>query len=337
MNYMGTVSPNGAKRANANTFATLRWSPSALNIQEDGADEKSARESSEIRFWGCFWFCVCFWVVVFWVGELCRAENEAKKAKLALVLGSSLQIVPSGDLPLLTIPDARYKKRKRSSLSSSGGKNKKTVTRKTTGGQLAIVNLQATEKDQFADLVVHAKTDQVMLQVAKYLNIEIPDYVRKDAFGVRYVAHASNEDNEDKRIHLKVQIVSQHFESDHDIPVPWLEDIDVKSIPKWVKVKNLEQETKRVGGLFVCKTFEFMRMFSDFLNDDDDDEEIVFEIKPNARLNSSPTISTTRSSRALQRLLERVTKGEKLTLSSCEESETIDNIETHVVRYQQKR
>ena len=37
------------------------------------------------------------------------------------------------------------------------------------------------------------------------------------------------------------------------------------------------------------------------------------------------------------RLLERVTKGEKLTLSSCEESETIDNIETHVVRYQQKR
>jgi mono-ADP-ribosyltransferase sirtuin 6 len=269
--------------------------------------------------------------------ELCRAENEAKKAKLALVLGSSLQIVPSGDLPLLTIPDARYKKRKRSSLSSSGGKNKKPVTRKTTGGQLAIVNLQATEKDQFADLVVHAKTDQVMLQVAKYLNIEIPDYVRKDAFGVRYVAHASNEDNEDKRIHLKVQIVSQHFESDHDIPVPWLEDIDVKSIPKWVKVKNLEQETKRVGGLFVCKTFEFMRMFSDFLNDDDDDEEIVFEIKPNARLNSSPTISTTRSSRALQRLLERVTKGEKLTLSICEESETIDNIETHVVRYQQKR
>jgi len=274
--------------------------------------------------------------------ELCRAESEAKKAKLALVLGSSLQIVPSGDLPLLTIPDARYKKRKRSSKSNA--KNKKLATRKTTGGQLAIVNLQTTEKDQFADLVIHAKTDQVMLHVAKYLDLEIPDYVRKDAFGVRYLARASNEDDEDKHVRLTVQIVSQYFEDfGRDVPVPWLEDIDVVSISKWVKVeKPHHEETKRVVGLFTRKTFEFVGMFSDVLNDDDvehksDDGEIVFEIKPNARLNAKPAIRTTRSSRALKRLHERMTKAEELALSRWEETETIDNIETHVVRYQQQQ
>ena len=77
-------------------------------------------------------------------------------------------------------------------------------------------------------------------------------------------------------------------------------------------------------------------MFSDFLNDDDDDEEIVFETKPNARSFQSNHLDDALVS-SFARLLERVTKGEKLTLSSCEEPETIDNIETHVVRYQQKR
>jgi hypothetical protein len=32
-----------------------------------------------------------------------------------------------------------------------------------------------------------------------------------------------------------------------------------------------------------------------------------------------------------------MTKAEELALSRCEETETIDNIETHVVRYQQQQ
>ena len=82
-----------------------------------------------------------------------------------------------------------------------------------------------------------------------------------------------------------------------------------------------------------------MRMLTDFLNSQEDVEnnpdEIVFEVKPNARLNSKLNITMTRSVRALQRrLCERVVKGEKPFLSSYVESETIDNIETHVVYYQ---
>ena len=274
--------------------------------------------------------------------ELCRAESEAKNAKLALVLGSSLQIIPSGDLPLLTIPDARYKKRKRS--KSTRSKNKKSE-RKTIGGQLAIVNLQETEKDQFADLVIHAKTDEVMLQVAKYLDVKIPEYRRKDAFGVRYVAYivnsnftsAASGNDEEKHIHLTVEILSQYFEGKNDIPVPWLEDINVVSFQNWAKIEN-EEETKRVEGLFISKKFGFMRMLTDFLNSQEDVEnnpdEIVFEVKPNARLNSKPNITMTRSVRALQRRLRERVKGERPFLSSYVESETIDNIETHVVYYQ---
>ena len=258
------------------------------------------------------------------------------------MLGSSLQIIPSGDLPLLTIPDARYKKRKRS--KSTRSKNKKSE-RKTIGGQLAIVNLQETEKDQFADLVIHAKTDEVMLQVAKYLDVKIPEYRRKDAFGVRYVAYivnsnftsAASGNDEEKHIHLTVEILSQYFEGKNDIPVPWLEDINVVSFQKWYKIEN-EEETKRVEGLFISKKFGFMRMLTDFLNSQEDVEnnpdEIVFEVKPNARLNSKPNITMTRSVRALKRRLRERVKGERPFLSSYVESETIDNIETHVVYYQ---
>ena len=179
--------------------------------------------------------------------ELCRAENEAKKAKLALVLGSSLQIVPSGDLPLLTIPDARYKKRKRSSLSSSGGKNMKPVTRKTTGGQL-VLSTYNDRKDQFADLVVPRKRTKLC---CRWRNIWILKFQTTwEKTLACHVAHASNEDNEDKRIHLKVQIVSQHSVTTHLILVGryWREKHS-----KMGKSKEPEQETKRFGGLFVAK------------------------------------------------------------------------------------
>ena len=55
-----------------------------------------------------------------------RAEKESRDGTLALVLGSSLQITPSCNLPLKTI---------------HGGK-----------GSLAIVNLQATPKARNAGL-----------------------------------------------------------------------------------------------------------------------------------------------------------------------------------------
>ena len=148
---------------------------------------------------------------------------------------------------------------------------------------------------------------------------------------------AASGNDEEKHIHLTVEVLSQYFEGKNDIPVPWLEDINVVSFQNWAKIEN-EEETKRVEGLFISKKFGFMRMLTDFLNSQEDVEnnpdEIVFEVKPNARLNSKPNITMTRSVRALQRRLRERVKGERPFLSSYVESETIDNIETHVVYYQ---
>ena len=109
---------------------------------------------------------------------------------------------------------------------------------------------------------------------------------------------AASGNDEEKHIHLTVEILSQYFEGKNDIPVPWLEDINVVSFQNWAKIEN-EEETKRVEGLFISKKFGFMRMLTDFLNSQEDVEnnpdEIVFEVKPNARLNSKPNITMTRS------------------------------------------
>lgn len=72
-----------------------------------------------------------------------------RRADLALTLGTSLQIKPSGDLPLLT---------------------------KRTGGKLVIVNLQPTKHDKHAHLRIHSYVDEVMGQLMKLLGLEVPEW-----------------------------------------------------------------------------------------------------------------------------------------------------------------
>ena len=49
------------------------------------------------------------------------------------------------------------------------------------GGKLVILNLQQTPKDRKADLVIHARCDQVMQQVMAKLGLPIPVYTRTDS------------------------------------------------------------------------------------------------------------------------------------------------------------
>uniref|UniRef100_A0AAR2LH24 NAD-dependent protein deacylase sirtuin-6 n=1 Tax=Pygocentrus nattereri TaxID=42514 RepID=A0AAR2LH24_PYGNA len=81
--------------------------------------------------------------------DLNRADEASRRADLALTLGTSLQIKPSGDLPLLT---------------------------KRTGGKVVIVNLQPTKHDKHAHLHIHGYVDEVMSQMMKLLGLEIPDW-----------------------------------------------------------------------------------------------------------------------------------------------------------------
>ncbi|KAG9480690.1 hypothetical protein GDO78_012252 [Eleutherodactylus coqui] len=79
--------------------------------------------------------------------DLTLAHEACRKADLAITLGTSLQIKPSGNLPLLT---------------------------KRKGGKLVIVNLQPTKHDRYGDLRIHGYVDEVMTQLMQHLGLEIP-------------------------------------------------------------------------------------------------------------------------------------------------------------------
>ncbi|XP_036410377.1 NAD-dependent protein deacetylase sirtuin-6 [Megalops cyprinoides] len=81
--------------------------------------------------------------------DLNRADEACRRADLALTLGTSLQIKPSGNLPLVT---------------------------KRKGGKLVIVNLQPTKHDKHADLRISGYVDEVMGQLMKLLGLEIPKW-----------------------------------------------------------------------------------------------------------------------------------------------------------------
>ncbi|XP_072220457.1 NAD-dependent protein deacylase sirtuin-6 isoform X2 [Leuresthes tenuis] len=81
--------------------------------------------------------------------DLNRADEASRRADLALTLGTSMQIKPSGDLPLLT---------------------------KRKGGKVVIVNLQPTKHDKHAHLRVHGYVDEVMKQLMELLGLDVPKW-----------------------------------------------------------------------------------------------------------------------------------------------------------------
>uniref|UniRef100_F6ZW81 protein acetyllysine N-acetyltransferase n=2 Tax=Ciona intestinalis TaxID=7719 RepID=F6ZW81_CIOIN len=72
-------------------------------------------------------------------------------ADLAITIGSSLQIVPAANLPLLT---------------------------KKNGGKVVIINLQQTKHDKKADLLIRGYADDIMRIVMNKLNILVPSYTK---------------------------------------------------------------------------------------------------------------------------------------------------------------
>ncbi|XP_065640350.1 NAD-dependent protein deacylase sirtuin-6 isoform X2 [Hydra vulgaris] len=87
-------------------------------------------------------------------GNLCqqkgkRGLSNCRKSDLSLCLGTTLQIVPSGKIPLLTIKN---------------------------NGKIVIVNLQKTKYDKKASLLIHSYVDDVMQGVMKGLGLDIPEY-----------------------------------------------------------------------------------------------------------------------------------------------------------------
>jgi len=73
-----------------------------------------------------------------------------RKADLCLCLGTSLQILPCGNMPLLT---------------------------KKNGGQIVIINLQTTRLDKQCDLRIHAYVDHVLSEARALLFLSLLGYI----------------------------------------------------------------------------------------------------------------------------------------------------------------
>jgi len=83
--------------------------------------------------------------------DLSLSDTHSMMADLSIVMGSTLQIIPAGNLPTYA---KKYQE----------------------GGKLVICNLQPTKQDKKADLSIHTYVDDVMEKVMKILGFEIPEY-----------------------------------------------------------------------------------------------------------------------------------------------------------------
>ncbi|KAI4484759.1 hypothetical protein M0804_007325 [Polistes exclamans] len=81
--------------------------------------------------------------------DLTLSDLHSSVADLSICLGTTLQIIPSGNLPLYT---------------------------KKYGGRLVICNLQPTKHDKKADLIINGNVDEIIISVMKKLGLEIPVY-----------------------------------------------------------------------------------------------------------------------------------------------------------------
>lgn len=91
--------------------------------------------------------------------EMESATQASKMCDLAICIGTSLQIQPANELPLMVKDEDLDEE------TSSGNEKK-----------LVIINLQNTKFNRYADLVIHNYADKVMELLCKELNIEVKEF-----------------------------------------------------------------------------------------------------------------------------------------------------------------
>merc|ERR1712013_431460 len=83
--------------------------------------------------------------------DLDMSDTHSMQADLSIVLGSTLQIIPAGNMPTY---GKKYQK----------------------DGKLVICNLQPTKQDKKADLCIHTYVDDVLKMLMQRLDLDIPEY-----------------------------------------------------------------------------------------------------------------------------------------------------------------
>lgn len=78
------------------------------------------------------------------VRELNGAKDASRKCDLMIIIGSSLEVAPASDLPILA---------------------------NRTGARLIVVNIEPTPADRMADVVIHARAAEVLPAIVRQLEI----------------------------------------------------------------------------------------------------------------------------------------------------------------------
>jgi len=116
--------------------------------------------------------------------DIMKAEEHSRMADLSLCLGTSLQINPSGKLPILTV------------------KNK---------GKLVICNLSKTKHDKKASLVIHGYVDDIMEKLLEGLGLLIPKYDPKTFLS--QVSLFGKGKVEDQKVESKYGMLDSHIDN----------------------------------------------------------------------------------------------------------------------------
>ncbi|XP_062078869.1 NAD-dependent protein deacetylase SRT1 [Humulus lupulus] len=131
--------------------------------------------------------------------EMNLSEKHCRMADVVLCLGTSLQITPACNLPLKSLRG---------------------------GGKIVIVNLQKTPKDKKASLVIHGFVDKVVSGAMKFLNRQIPPFVRIDLFQIVLNQALSL----DKRyVNWTLRVSSVHG---HKAPLPFVKSVEVSFLDR---------------------------------------------------------------------------------------------------------
>ncbi|CAN6227515.1 unnamed protein product [Urochloa humidicola] len=162
--------------------------------------------------------------------EMNSAKEHCRSADLVLCLGTSLQITPACNMPLMSIKN---------------------------GGRVAIVNLQATPKDKKASLVIHGLVDKVIAGVMSMLNLRIPPYIRTDLVQIT-LRHSLRK----KCVRWTLRVTSTHGLR---APLPFIQSIEV-SFPERPDMKpvvlkeqpfSLQRETSMYRSFFMLLKLNF--------------------------------------------------------------------------------
>ncbi|RCV32840.1 hypothetical protein SEVIR_7G021900v4 [Setaria viridis] len=162
--------------------------------------------------------------------EMNSAKEHCRSADLVLCLGTSLQITPACNMPLMSIKN---------------------------GGRVAIVNLQATPKDKKASLVIHGLVDKVIAGVMTKLNLRIPPYIRTDLVQLT-LRHSLKK----KCVRWTLRVTSTHGLR---APLPFIQSIEV-SFPERPDMKpvvlkeqpfSLQRETSMNRSFFMMLKLNF--------------------------------------------------------------------------------